>query len=110
LKDIDIKVTLAKIVRQMEGLNARVSQMPQVNIQVSGRLLPTMTVLQKLQSGTATQVSLVTQRCRAFESKNLNELCMMGIVTKQRRGREQFFSATAAIGQLQNTQSLLADY
>lgn len=83
---------LAKLVRDIEDLNAKVSQMPQVQIQVSGRLLPTLVTLQKLESGTATQVSAVTRRCRAFESKNLNELYMLGAVSKERRGHERVFT------------------
>jgi hypothetical protein len=95
----------------VEGLNAKVSQMPQVRIQVSSRLLPTMIALQKIESGTATQVSVITQRCRAFESKNLNELQMMGIVTKQRRGREQIFRTKTAADNLQNDKTFTSlDY
>jgi hypothetical protein len=93
MKDIEIRATLARLVRQVEGLNAKVSEMPQIRIQVSSRLLPTLLALQKIESGTATQVSLVTQRCRAFESKNLNELYMLGVVSKQRKGHESIFTA-----------------
>jgi hypothetical protein len=92
MKDLEMRATLAKLVREIEGLNAKVSMMPQVQIQVSSRLLPTLLALQKLQSGTATQVSAVTQRCRAFESKNLNDLHMLGVVSKERRGHERVFT------------------
>lgn len=91
MKEIEIRVTLAKLVKELEGLNAKVSQMPQVKIQVSNRLLPTLMALQKMEAATATQVSAVTQRCRAFESKNLNDLCMMGLVSKERQGHNQVF-------------------
>lgn len=87
--------------KQVEGINAKVSEMPQIQIQVSGRLLPTMMALQRIQSGTATQVSMITQRCRAFESKNLNELHMMGMITKQKQGRERIFKTKASVGQLE---------
>jgi hypothetical protein len=83
---------LAKIVKSIECINAKVSQIPQVQIQVSSRLLPTLIALQKIESGTATRVSAITQRSRAFESKNLNELCLLGAVSKQRRGHERIFT------------------
>lgn len=91
MKDAEIRATLAKLVKEVEGLNAKVSQMPNVQIQVSTRLLPTLLALQKIESGTATQVSLITQRCRAFESKNLNELHLLGMVSKQAKGHERIF-------------------
>jgi hypothetical protein len=96
LNDLELRSTLAKIVKSIECINAKVSQIPQVQIQVSARLLPTFLALQKIESGTATQVSVITQRCRAFESKNLNELCLMGAVSKQRKGRERIFTPKAS--------------
>ncbi len=91
MKDAEIRATLTKLIREVEGLNAKVSQMPQVQIQVSTRLLPTLLALQKIESGTATQVSLITQRCRAFESKNLNELHLLGVISKESKGHERIF-------------------
>jgi hypothetical protein len=91
MRDIEIRATLAQLVKQVEGINAKLSQMPQIQIQVSNRLLPTLVVMQKIESGTATQVSLVTQRCRAFESKNLNELCMLGVLSKHIKGHQRVF-------------------
>jgi len=87
-------------VKNIECINAKVSQIPQVQIQVSSRLLPTLIALQKIESGTATQVSAITQRSRAFESKNLNELCILGAVSKQRRGHESIFSPKTSREQL----------
>jgi predicted transcriptional regulator len=55
-----------------------------------------MMALQKRGSGTATQISAITQRCRASESKNLNELHLMGVVSKQRLGRERVFKTKTA--------------
>jgi hypothetical protein len=91
MRDIEIRATLVQLVKQVEGINAKLSQMPQIQIQVSNRLLPTLVVMQKIESGTATQVSLVTRRCRAFESKNLNELCMLGVLSKRTRGHQRVF-------------------
>lgn len=91
MKDREVKVMLEKLVRAIEGLDAKVSRMPPVQIQVSSRLLPTLCALQRIEGGTATQVSAVTRRCRAFESKNLNDLCMMGLVSKERQGHNQVF-------------------
>lgn len=91
MNDLELRATLAKMVKQLECIDAKISQMPQVQIQVSGRLLPTLLALQKIESGSATQVSMVTKRCRAFESKNLNELSMMGVASKQTQGHERIF-------------------
>jgi hypothetical protein len=91
LKDLEVRAAIAKMLKQIERIDAKVSQMPQVQIQVSSRLLPTLVALQKIGSGTATQISLMTSRGRAFESKNLNELHMLGAVTKQTTGRAKIF-------------------
>ena len=91
MNSLELRVTLAKLLKRVEELDAKVSQMPQIQIQVSSRLLPTLVALQKIDSGTATQVSQITQRCRAFESKNLNELSMMGVLVKQKKGHEKVF-------------------
>jgi hypothetical protein len=55
--------------------------------------LPTITALSNLGSGSASQVSKVTGRSRAFESKNLNELYAMGLLDKQAHGRTKIFSS-----------------
>ncbi|MGD6807273.1 MAG: hypothetical protein ACQCN4_09990 [Candidatus Bathyarchaeia archaeon] len=91
MNDVELRTTLAKLVKQLECIDAKISQMPQVQIQVSSRLLPTLLALQKIETGTATQVSRITKRCRAFESKNLNELYMMGVASKQTCGHEKMF-------------------
>jgi hypothetical protein len=91
MKDKEIRATLEKLLKRLEGLDAKVSQMPQIQIQVSSRLLPTLLALEKMEFGTATQVSVVTQRCRAFESKNLNELHMLGVISKERSGHKRVF-------------------
>jgi hypothetical protein len=92
MNDMEIRVTLAKVIKEIEVLNAKVSMLPQVQIHVSSRLLPTLVALQKIGFGTATQVSAVTCRCRAFESKNLNDLFMLGVVSKERHGHERIFT------------------
>jgi hypothetical protein len=91
MKDVEIKAVLAKLLKQVEGIDAKVSQIPQIQIQVSNRLLPTLLALQKIDSGTATQVSQITNRSRAFESKNLNELSMMGVLVKEKKSHEKIF-------------------
>jgi hypothetical protein len=104
LKDIEIRTALARLLKQVEGINAKISAMPQVQINVSGRLLPTMMALQKISSGTATQISMITQRCRAFESKNLNELSMMSMITKHKQGKERVFSTKPSVESLGDIQ------
>jgi hypothetical protein len=92
MRDVELRVVLARLVKELETLNAKVSAMPAVQVQVSGRLLPTLFALQKIDGGTATQVSGVTGRCRAFESKNLNDLHLLGVLSKERQGHERIFN------------------
>lgn len=84
-------MALEKVLKRLEVIDAKVSGLPQVQVQVSSRFTPTMAALSSLGGGTATEVSQVTGKSRAFESKNLNELCMMGLLRKQERGRTKFF-------------------
>jgi hypothetical protein len=63
-----------------------------VQVQVSSRYLPTLNALKGLGSGSATEVSKVTGKSRAFESKNLNELFGRGFLCKQLKGRRKIFS------------------
>ena len=87
----EIGLALEKILRKLEAIDAKVNGLPQVQVQVSNRFLPTFTALTKLGSGTASQLSLVTGRTRAFESKNLNEMRSMGLLDKKRNGKSQVF-------------------
>jgi hypothetical protein len=87
-----IGLTLEKILRKLEAIDAKVNGLPQVQIQVSHRFLPTFVALTKLENATASQISRVTGRARAFESKNLNEMHAMGLLNKERQGRRQVFA------------------
>ncbi len=87
----EIGLALEKILRKLDAIDAKVNGLPQVQIQVSNRFLPTFIALTKLGCGTASQLSRVTGRTRAFESKNLNEMRAMGLLDKQRRGKSQVF-------------------
>jgi hypothetical protein len=91
MRSVELRVTLARLVKEVAGLNAKVNAMPHIQVQVSSRLLPTLLALQKIDGGTATQVSMVTGRCRAFESKNLNDLHLLGVVSKEHLGHERIF-------------------
>jgi hypothetical protein len=86
-----IGLTLDRILKKLEAIDAKVNAMPQVQIQVSHRFLPTFMALNKLGCATATQLSRVTGRARAFESKNLNEMRAMGLLEKRREGKSQVF-------------------
>lgn len=87
-----VGITLEKILRKLEAIEAKVNGLPEVQIQVSHRFLPTFVALTKLGCGTASQISRVTGRARAFESKNLNEMHAMGLLDKERQGRRQVFA------------------
>jgi len=98
MKDFEIRDKFDKLFRKMDIIDAKLSGLPQVQVQVSSRLLPTVAALQKLGSATATQVSQVTARSRAFESKNLNDLCTIGLVNKEKQGRLKIFKLVNASG------------
>jgi hypothetical protein len=86
-----ISLTLDKILKKLDTINAKVNNLPQAHIQVSNRFLPTFMSLTKLGSGTASQLSSLTGRTRAVESKNLNEMYALGLLNKERQGRKQVF-------------------
>ena len=88
----EIGLALEKVLRKLEAIEAKVNAMPQVQVSVSNRFLPTFMAVTKLQKATASELSRVTGRARAFESKNLNEMHAMGLLDKKREGRLQVFS------------------
>jgi hypothetical protein len=92
MRSFEIKMLLEKVLKRLEVIDAKVSGMPSVQVQFSSTFLPTVNALTALGSASATQVSRVTGRSRAFESKQLNELKAMGIVSKQAQGRTKVFA------------------
>jgi len=67
--------------------------MPQFEVSVSSRLLPTWVALKKLNGcASATEISQITGRQCAVESGILNELCRMGVLDKEKRGCEKIFT------------------
>ena len=87
-----ISLTLDRILKKLEAIDVKVNELPSVQVQVSNRFLPTFVALTKLGCGTASQLSRVTGRARAFESKNLNEMHAMGLLDKKRQGKSQVFA------------------
>jgi hypothetical protein len=82
MRSFEIALALEKILKRLDVIDAKVSGMPQIQVQVSSRFTPTLTALSNLGGGTATQVSQVTGKSRACESKILNELSAMGVVSR----------------------------
>ncbi len=91
MRNFEIALALDRILKRLEVIDAKVSGMPQVQVQVSSRFTPTIAALSNLGGGTASQVSGVTGKSRACESKILNELAAMGLVSRQRQGRLKIF-------------------
>jgi PAS domain S-box-containing protein len=100
MKTRELSVAFASVLKRLDLLDAKMSEVPQIHVQVSHRLLPTLTALTNLGSGTASQISKITGRARAFESKNLNELNLMGVLTKHSQGREQIFKSKHPVLQI----------
>jgi hypothetical protein len=94
LKNIfEIGITLEKILHKLEAIDTKINSLPQIQVQVSNRFLLTYLALTKLGSGTASQLSSITGRARALESKNLNEMYSMGLLEKKRQGKTQVFTS-----------------
>jgi hypothetical protein len=88
-----IKLALEKILAKLDVIDAKVCRMPEVQVSISSRLLPTWVALKRLNGcASATQVSQITGRQRAVESGILNELCRMGVLDKEKRGRAKIFT------------------
>ena len=82
-----------KVLRKLDIIDAKVTALPQVQVQVSHRFLPTISALSKFgRPALAGEVAAVTGCKRAHESLVLNELVRMGIVVKEKRGRKLYFS------------------
>ena len=83
MRSFEMMAAFEKVLKRLDVIDSKVSGLPQVQVEVSSRLLPTSTALSNPVAGTASQVSSVTGRSRAFESKNLNELHTIGVLSKQ---------------------------
>ena len=92
MRDFELRAALNKILERLHIIDAKVSAMPQVQVQVSSRHLRTVNALIKLgKSATASEVAAVTGCSRAHESKILNELFGRGLITKEKQGRKWLF-------------------
>jgi len=93
MKDFELRAAFNKVLEYLHIIDAKVSAMPQVQVQVSSRFLPTLNALTKLgRSATATEVAAVTGCTRAHESMILNELVGRGLLVKEKQGRKKVFS------------------
>jgi len=61
-------------------------------LELPKHLQTTVLTLLKLGHATATEVSETTDKARAVESAYLNQLVVMKIARKERKGRKAFFS------------------
>ena len=61
-------------------------------LELPKHLQTTVLTLLKLGRATATEVSEATGKARAVESAYLNQLAVMKIVRKERKGRKAFFT------------------
>jgi hypothetical protein len=97
MRSFELRAALEKILRKLNVIDAKVSRMPLVQVQVSGRLLPSLQALVQLGgAASAGQVAAVTGRHRAVESGVLNELAREGLVVKEKRGRTKVFRLVKA--------------
>jgi predicted transcriptional regulator len=94
MRDFELRACFRKIFEKLDIVDAKVSAMPQVHVQVSNRFLATLNALGRLnRSATAAEVAAITSCSRAHESMILNELVGRGIVTKEKQGRKHLFKA-----------------
>jgi hypothetical protein len=92
MKYFELKVALSRILEKLDIIDAKVSVMPQVQVQVNGRFLATLNALSKLgRAAMAGEVAAVTGRSRACESQILNVLVCQGILEKSKQGNKKLF-------------------
>jgi hypothetical protein len=92
MRDKELRAILQCVIEKLDIIIVKLNEIPQVSVQVSCALLPTINALKMLNnSGTASRICQVTGRTRATESMRLNELHRMGIVKKERNGRNRVF-------------------
>jgi predicted transcriptional regulator len=95
----EVRLAFEKILSRLDIIDAKVSGMPQVQVQVSEKSLITLMALEKLnRPALASEVAGITGRARAFESKILNELWSKGILIKTKDGRKRVFQLKKAGG------------
>ena len=88
----EVKSAFEKVLSKLDIIDAKVTAMPQVQVQVSSKFLPTLNALKSLERpASAVEVAQITGRARAFESKILNELFGRGILIKEKQGRKRLF-------------------
>jgi DNA-binding transcriptional ArsR family regulator len=93
MKMFEIRAAFAKILQKLDVIDAKVSAMPQVQVQISSKFLATLNALGKLgRAASASEIAQVTGKRRAVESALLNELVGRGLLTKERDGRSCLFS------------------
>jgi hypothetical protein len=93
MKAFELRAAFEKFFRKLDIIDAKVSAVPCVQVQVSSKFLPTLNALAKLgRAASAADVAKVTGRNRAFESALLNELVGRGILAKKRVSRSCLFS------------------
>jgi hypothetical protein len=93
MRSFELRAAFEKVLKKLDIIDAKVSAMPQVQVQVSSKFLPTMNALGKLgKPATSSDVAQITGRNRAVESQILNELTGRGLLIKESRGRSVLFS------------------
>jgi hypothetical protein len=92
MRAFELRAWFEKVLQRLEVIEAKVSSMPQVQVQVTSKFQPTINALAKLgKPASASTVSQITGRHRAAESAFLNELAGRGVVTKQKQSRTCLF-------------------
>ena len=93
MRAFELRAWFEKTLKKLDVIDAKVSEMPQVQVQVTSKFLPTLNALVKLgKPASASTVAEVTGRHRAAESAFLNELTGRGLLKKQKQGRTCLFT------------------
>jgi DNA-binding transcriptional ArsR family regulator len=92
MRQWEIRLSFEKVLKKLDVIDAKVSGMPQVQVQVNDQFLATLNALCKLgRPATAVEVAAVTGRARATESRKLNDLFGRGLLTKEKQGNKRLF-------------------
>jgi len=100
MRSFEIRAAFEKVLKKLDIIDAKVSAMPQVQVQVSSKFLPSLNALGKLgRPATSSDVAQMTGRQRAVESQIMNELAGRGLLNKEiGKGRRVFFSLRKETG------------
>lgn len=93
MTDFEVRRHFGKVLEKLDVINAKVSGMPQVQVQLTSRYLLLIQALQSFgRPVSAGEVAMYVGMSRAYVSMRLNDLVDRGLVVKHQEERKKVFS------------------